>query len=468
MSPPSPLHTETGSPTANPPGIPAFAGNGMPPGATDDPAAATTGRYLVVYADELAGNDDQSRKQVLQTLKQKAGIKSMLSAEAFSTLAMAGATEGGAEATFFPALGVALVQADMDQIRSLDTASTDSNSPILLVEPEYVMHALGDERETFRQYLKGYRDAVNHVYAQLFEHDEEALEAALVFRDNAQFTWGLQATGCHVTRATGAGIKVAVLDTGIDLAHPDFQARQVTFASFIPGSTVQDRNGHGTHCAGTACGPSMPHSGVRRYGCAPDAHLYVGKVLADNGSSVSGSVLEGMNWAVTERCQVISMSLGSDVRAVSGAFETIGRRALEQGCLIVAAAGNNAQRSRGNAGFVGQPANSPSIMAVSALDSGLRVADFSARSNEGAGAGGRVDIAGPGVAVFSSVPGATGREHDALNGTSMAAPHVAGIAALWSQASGTQGRALWTVLTQHAQALRADMRDVGAGLVKAP
>lgn len=467
MPAPSPLQTEALGHTATQPGIPAFSGNGMNGGA-DEPPAATTGRYLVVYADELAGSADQSRKQVLQTLKQKAGIKSMLTAEEFSTAAMTGPAEGGAEATFFPALGVALVQADMEQIRSLDTASTDSSSPILLVEPEYVMHAFGDEREMFRHYLKGYRDAVNHLYAQLFAEEEASLESALAFRDSAPFTWGLQATGCHVTRATGAGIKVAVLDTGVDLDHPDFQAREVTFASFIPGSPVNDRNGHGTHCAGTACGPSMPRSGVRRYGCAPDAHLHVGKVLADNGSSVSGSVLEGMNWAVTARCQVISMSLGSDVRAVSGAFEAIGRRALEQGCLIVAAAGNNAQRRRGNPGFVGQPANSPSIMAVAGLDSGLRVADFSARSNDGAGAGGRVDIAGPGVSVFSSLPGVTGREHGALDGTSMATPHVAGIAALWSQVSGTQGRALWTVLTQHAQALQADMRDVGAGLIKAP
>jgi subtilisin family serine protease len=190
-------------------------------------------------------------------------------------------------------------------------------------------------------------------------------------------------------------------------------------------------------------------------------------VLSNSGSSVGSSVLAGMNWAVANRFPVVSMSLGADVNQVSQAFEQAGRRALQAGCLIIAAAGNNAHRSAGNFGFVGQPANSPSIMAVAAVDSQLRVAEFSARSSATTGTGGKVDIAAPGVAVFSSVPVNRGR-HAVFNGTSMATPHVSGIAALWCQLTGRRGANLWTTLIQNVRSIPGDVRDVGSGLVQAP
>src|SRR5205085_5960154 len=117
------------------------------------------------------------------------------------------------------------------------------------------------------------------------------------------------------------GIKVAVLDTGLDLQHPDFRGRRVVSQSFIPGQAAQDGHGHGTHCTGTASGPQRPPTGVRRYGIAFGDQIFIGKVLSNSGSSVGSSVLAGMNWAVTNRCQVISMSLGADVNQVSQAFE---------------------------------------------------------------------------------------------------------------------------------------------------
>jgi subtilisin family serine protease len=141
-----------------------------------------------------------------------------------------------------------------------------------------------------------------------------------------------------------------------------------------------------------------------------------------------------------------------------------GRRALRGGTLIVAAAGNNARRSMGNNGFVGIPANSPSIMAVAAVDANLRIAEFSARSNPVRG--GKVDIAGPGVAVYSSWPMPT--RYKSISGTSMATPHVAGLAALWNQASGATGSALWSTVVQAARGLRIPSVDVGAGLAQAP
>jgi hypothetical protein len=193
---------------------------------------------------------------------------------------------------------------------------------------------------------------------------------------------------------------MAILDTGIDFAHPDVVGRRVFNQSFVPDEEVQD--GHGTHTAGTAAGPRVPPSGARRYGVAGSAGLYVGKVRGDAGSGTDSQILAGMEWAIAQRCQVISMSLGSNDPTVSAAYEAAGQSALQNGCFVVAAAGNNARRQVGNLGFVGRPADSGSIMAVGAVDADLAIGWFSART--GSATGGQVDIAGPGIAVFSSWP----------------------------------------------------------------
>ena len=145
--------------------------------------------------------------------------------------------------------------------------------------------------------------------------------------------------------------------------------------------------------------------------------------------------------------------------------KTLKGLALNAGCLIVAAAGNNANRSAGNFGFVGRPANSRSFMAVGALDSQLKVANFSARDTVRSG-GTAVDIAGPGVDVHSSWPMPT--RYRSIAGTSMATPHVAGIAALWAEKTGLRGASLWQQLIVNARGLRRPIADVGRGLVQAP
>jgi subtilisin family serine protease len=158
------------------------------------------------------------------------------------------------------------------------------------------------------------------------------------------------------------------------------------------------------------------------------------------------------------------MSLGADVDEVSTVYETVGRRALAAGTLVIAAAGNNADREAGDPGFVGIPANSPSIMAVGAVDQALDVAPFSARSS--GRLGGQVDVAGPGVDVYSSWP--MPERYNTISGTSMATPHVAGIAALWAQRTGARGEALWGALVRGAARLPLPSDDAGAGLVQAP
>ena len=328
------------------------------------------------------------------------------------------------------------------------------------------------------QYLRGYRDAVNHLYDALAVESPELAEAgiAAAFADTAQFTWGLQATKVSQSRFTGRGVRIAVLDTGMELSHPDFVGRAITSLSFIPGEQVQDGNGHGTHCIGTALGAKSPMTGVRRYGCASMGEIFAGKVLSNGGSGADNGILAGINWAITNQCRVISMSLGAAVRpgeTFSPVYEAVAQRALQSkpGTLIIAAAGNSSRLPNGQRreppNPVGRPANCPSIMAVGALDSTLKVAPFSDGGINPNGGG--VDIAGPGVSVFSSFPINRG-SHGTISGTSMATPHVAGIAGMWLEAAGmnTNAHALWQMLTGNALRLPISSRDVGAGLVQAP
>jgi subtilisin family serine protease len=274
----------------------------------------------------------------------------------------------------------------------------------------------------------------------------------------------LQITKTAISRFSGKNIKVAVLDTGLDLGHPDFVGRAIVSRSFVAGQPVQDGHGHGTHCIGTACGSRRPTQ-LPRYGIAFNSEIFAGKVLSNQGSGGDAGILAGIQWAVTNKCHVVSMSLGAvPGQGFSPIFEQVARRALALGTLIIAAAGNESNRP-GLISPVDHPANCPSIMAVGALDQQLRIAFF---SNGGLNPqGGQVDIAGPGVAVISSFPRPTLRR--TLNGTSMATPHVAGIAALLAEANpGARGRALASLLLQNARRLQLPARDVGSGLVQAP
>ncbi len=355
-------------------------------------------------------------------------------------------------------IGVAVVSLDPDQVQSLNAAVAGSE-PILAAEPEQIMYAI----------------AGSNVISPVAPEPQ----LAATFSDGAT-TWGLQATKVINSRYSGAGVKVAVLDTGLDLNHPDFAGRNITHTSFIAGELVQDLQGHGTHCIGTSCGPLSPpdSSSPMRYGVAHNAEIFAGKVLSNEGSGADGGILAGIDWAVSNGCQVISMSLGAPTRLgtpYSTIYEEVAKRALSQGTLIIAAAGNESGRP-GLINPVGRPANCPSILAVAALDGQLHIADFSNSSINPDGGG--IDIAGPGVAVYSTwstdaltVPPPNGlgpSRYQTIAGTSMATPHVAGIAALYAEATGKRGIELWAVLMQNAQRLPLPSVDVGIGLVQAP
>jgi len=411
----------------------------------------TTGRFIIVFAE------DTDPASVLA----EAGLTEVVSSRELEG-------EEGAVAstdTVFEELGIAVVSAEPGQLGALE--STFEGPPrVLSVSPELVHHVRGSD------YVRGYADGVNDLAGRLGVTSGPPSGGAngtagfgvQFFRDSTDFTWGIQATRAQLSSFSGQGISVAVLDTGFDSTHPDFAGRTVTSKSFIPNESPEDGHGHGTHCIGTACGPKAPGQGPR-YGVAHGAAIFAGKVLSNGGSGSDGAILAGIDWAITQGCQVISMSLGANVPRVHPPYTAAGRRALDKGSLIVAAAGNNAVRTDLNFGFVGPPANSPYIVAVGALNQQLDVAFFSARTLADTN-GGQVDVAGPGYQVYSSWPMPT--RYASISGTSMATPHVSGLAALWAEATGYRGGALWSVLMQNGRRLLAPSLDVGSGLVLAP
>jgi subtilisin family serine protease len=352
-----------------------------------------------------------------------------------------------AESLVLPEIGVAVV-AERPAAEHGMTAMAEiaADSPIEAIEPEYFVFADGAA-----DYLRGFSRAVEVLREDLGQAGE--LKLPEEEEEEVQVlgaTWGLIRCRVPQSNRSGVGIKVAVLDTGMDLGHPDFAGRAFFSQSFV-GQPVQDLHSHGTHCIGTACGPLAPPGSTPRYGIAYRAPIFVGKVLANAGFSVGGSVLAGMNWAVANRCTVISMSLGSQ-SPVQVAYTAAGAAALATGCLIIAAAGNAASTT-------GAPANSPTIMSVASLDPNLAPSSF---SNFG-----KVEIAAPGRDVFSSVPRPT--RYGFKSGTSMATPHVAGCAALWAETSPSlRGMALWNRLRATARPLPFPPSRVGRGLVQAP
>jgi subtilisin family serine protease len=235
--------------------------------------------------------------------------------------------------------------------------------------------------------------------------------------------------------------------------------------SFISGvATAEDGHGHGTHCAGTACGPATTQT-PPRYGVAPSADLFIGKVLNDQGFGVDGDILAGIDWALEQGCNVISMSLAAAVApgaTYSAAYEQAAVAAREQGCLIVSAAGNDSRRP-GLIAPVGHPANCPTILAIAAIDDQMQVAPF---SNGHVGSGKTPWLAGPGVQVYSSW--ISPRLYNTIGGTSMATPHAAGIVALFAESTGLRGTALENAVLSGCLKLGLPASDIGGGLPQAP
>lgn len=405
-----------------------------------------TGRFLMTFKEGAA-------ESAISAMRMQSGFR-MANARDFTDQAIALDATGDADAVVFPEIGVALVGGEAAAERSLNAeASIAEDSPYQSIDPEYFMFTA---QINTADYLKGVLRTAQSIYADLAEgeigeREEEGVAPAVLGA-----TWGLNACRVPPSSFSGLGIRVAVLDTGFDLGHPEFAGRAIVSQTFV-GQPVQDLHGHGTHTAGTASGPLAPPGSVPRYGIGHRTAMFIGKVLSNSGSGTQAQVLAGMNWAIANKCAVISMSLGAQI-SVQPSYTAAGQAALNNGCLIIAAAGNASNRPTLIAP-AGAPANSPTIVSVASLDQNLRPSVFSN--------GGKIDIAGPGGGVYSSWPRPT--LHRTISGTSMATPHVAGCAALWAQTSAAlRGVALRAKLFATAKKLPFPKTDVGAGLVQAP
>ncbi len=260
--------------------------------------------------------------------------------------------------------------------------------------------------------------------------------------------WGITAIHGDAVSYNGTGIKVGILDTGIDASHPDLTGRVFGGKNLInPLKSYKDDNGHGTHVAGTVAA-SDNEIGV--IGVGPEIKLYALKALNANGSGYLSDIIEGLQWAVTNHLNVVNMSLGTD--SDNPAFKDAIRIAADAGLIMVAAAGNDARD-------VDYPAAYEKVMAVAAVDINSDIAYFSSPGTE-------VDVSAPGVNVLSTIPGG---KYAAYSGTSMAAPHVTGTVALIMEAKGVQTLdydAILKYLTDSAAPL-GDSAHYGAGLINA-
>jgi subtilisin family serine protease len=403
-------------------------------------------------------------------LRDKAGL-TIASSSDFPRGAVDTARFGGADGVYLEELGVTIASAAPDQVSPL--AGPAGPGDLVTVERERVLYVFHEPHwdnapltvPTRFDRLGTMDDALICGHSGPSAMVDGMVDTRAV--DESARTWGLVSTKVIESSRTGRGVRVAVLDTGFDLGHPDFAGRTVVSQSFVDGETAQDGHSHGTHCIGTALGPAQPAT-MPRYGVATAADVYVGKVLSSRGRGSDGNVLAAINWAITNRCRVVSMSLGTAIQRgdqFSQVYETAAQRALAANTLLIAAAGNESDRRQNQINPVGHPANCPSIMAVGAVDSDMQIASFSTRGTEPNGGG--VDIVGPGVDIYSTVP--MPGKHGRKSGTSMACPHVAGIAALYAEASpNATARDLWQQLVNNAKRLTLDPADMGAGLVQAP
>ena len=258
-------------------------------------------------------------------------------------------------------------------------------------------------------------------------------------------SWGVKRIGAGTvhTYNKGTGIKVAIIDSGIDWNHPDLDANYAGGYDFVNNdNNPMDDNGHGTHVAGVIAAEDND-SGV--VGVAPQASIYALKVLGANGSGSYDDVVAAIEWAVSNGIQVTNNSYGSSGDpgvTVKEAFDN----AYAAGVLHVAAAGNSGTRM-GTGDNVIYPARWESVIAVAATDKSDARASWSST-------GPAVELAAPGVSVYSTYWNDT---YATLSGTSMASPHVAGTAALVMVAYPG-----WTNVEVRSQ-LRSTADDLGEG-----
>jgi thermitase len=312
--------------------------------------------------------------------------------------------------------GAHVVKVPAGQESSL-IAALNRNPAVEYAEPDEVVTAATADEYFPRQYaLQNEGQAFTNTKGDIkiaggnADADVDAVEA-----------WASTSTSGN---GNGNDIKVAVLDSGVDLDHPDINPKVVLRANFSGAATNEDKYGHGTHVAGIV---AASHNTYGVAGVCPGCTILAGKVLDDRGIGSSSGLANGINWAVSNGAKVINMSIG--VRA-SRTLETAINNAWSKGVVLVAAAGNGGNQTKI------YPAAYPNVIAVAATDNKDAKASFSTYGASW------VDLAAPGVNVYSTFPDQDfalaepnnrSLSYDVGNGTSMSSPIVAATVALaWS------------------------------------
>lgn len=248
-----------------------------------------------------------------------------------------------------------------------------------------------------------------------FEYVEKNITyKALGVKSFTGTAWGIEkikAQNAWAKNLKGKGIKVAVIDTGVDPTHKELEDRVlIGYNAIEDNNNSLDDHGHGTHCSGSIAGLSV--------GVAPEALILPVKFLDKNGSGTLADAIKAIEFARDQNVQIMSNSWGGG--GYSKALEDVIKTATDKGIIFVAAAGNSSENNDVEQNY---PANYPEVISVAATDIDDKLARFSNYGKKS------VIIAAPGVNIYSSIPGG----YDTYSGTSMATPHVAGALAIMLQ-----------------------------------
>ena len=338
-----------------------------------------------------------------------------------------------------------------------DNAALRAKPEVLAVEEVLKVYAIDNTTRPQGHDVPSFLAGASEMYARLTKAGADLLAdwatGKALIPGSVLIDWPLQ--NLNVPKAwekgvTGAGVKVAVLDTGCMPDHLDLRPKGgLNFVPGEPGNDWMDRNGHGTHVAGRIAAKANS-AGVT--GVAHDCELWINKVLSDNGEGYTSSILAALEWCATNGIKVANLSLGSgSIPQLS--YGVAVKRCLDAGCVVVAAAGNQGHVPEWP--YVMSPANTPGAVAVGALTQKNSVPSYSSRGKRPNTKEdwNTVTCAAPGDGINSTFPN---NKYASMSGTSQATPFVSGVCALlWQANPGKTAREI-------VEALKAVCADLGA------
>jgi subtilisin family serine protease/plastocyanin len=370
--------------------------------------------------------------------------------------------------------------ASSDATKGTRAASAEPDWTSLGIEPERKLESVGSvaadlDRDAAADLLAALEaPASNERAATAAASDLKVWLDAPVRALDADSTPQIGAPAAWEAGYTGAGVTVAVLDTGVDATHPDLDDVTVGSRDFTGTGSTADGFGHGTHVASIALGSGDASDGVNR-GVASGADLLVGKVLDDDGYGEMSWVIDGMEWAATEGADIVNLSLGESGNYSDGtdpASLAVNALSADHGTLFVISAGNEGEFGNGT---VTSPGSADAALTVGAVDDSDEVTWYSSRGPRGGDNGLKPDVTAPGDAIVAARAAGTAMDtvvdeyHVLGSGTSMAAPHVAGAAAVLKQARpDLTGQELKSILMGSAQHTSGTVWDEGAGRIYLP